>query len=1063
MLNWTMSSGFDIVIVILAIVAGLGLTGWIVRRAARDVDDLEKAASVILSASQEELPPREAFSAQFETVHEKLKTNDTIGRAWQRFSSTIVPLEADDGIEKEKTLVSRSTSPARYFTLESLGLENTSVNMVPAAFLAVFALIAGVGLAGALGGIAAAFAPAGADAGVSGEMMRAAIGSAGVKLFFIAIVIALFMALRLAVSWSRNAKASAVQHFCDALLDRIYFENAESAGTRRQDAMHFQTKSLQRLGEKLATSIGGTTRDAIVEGYMDVVSRMETLTKRYDDLVSAAQKGAKEAVTKAFDESVETSADIVVKRMEAVAEHLSAIPERMEQASRSLETAGANISSEQQRFAADLQATANQSVASAASAVAGNVEETIRGVLAETHEVSAAVSERLGRLPDRIEEAARTFETASSQMIEVQGTVAEETQARTKQAVEAVTGMISDAVGEVAKAVDETIANSLLQTTQTLRAVGEDMTLLPDRLSGVARALEQSSDRIAETHAQILADLKMGAREMTTTAADTIIERVNENTTGFIDKLYEANDAFEARTESLSGLFAAIERTSDQIAQTHAQTLADFKTSASEITAVTADAIAARVNENTDTFVQRLNESNDAFEARAERLSSLFAAIERTSDQIAQTHARTIADFKTSASEITAVTADAIAARVNENTDTFVQRLNESNDAFEARAERLSGLYSTLEQANERIAETHTRFMAQMQQSTRDMTAATAQSVSRHINENTEAFLAKLNESNTVFEERAQALTGLFATLQTASDRIAATHTGFMERMHEGARELTEATADTLARHVNENTLGFVDKLNESNAAFEERAQALTGLFATLQKASDRIAETHTRFMGEMQDSTRDVIAKTTSTIAAEIQKNTADVVSRLRESDDFFASRVEALASVLPQIDQTGRALAEIMERVSAENGRVGVELTELAGSLRDATGSIKQSADRFSNNLLEVQQSLDDFQKLSKETVETVGTSQRNFKESIGMQAELWQRHVERFDDVDRKLGDVFAEMASQIDTQTRLMRDQVAEMDSSLATAVTHLGELVEELNETRSGSGETGTYR
>ena len=149
-------------------------------------------------------------------------------------------------------------------------------------------------------------------------------------------------------------------------------------------------------------------------------------------------------------------------------------------------------------------------------------------------------------------------------------------------------------------------------------------------------------------------------------------------------------------------------------------------------------------------------------------------------------------------------------------------------------------------------------------------------------------------------------------------------------------------------------------------------------------------------------------------------------------------------------------------MERVSAENGRVGVELSELAGSLHEATGGIKQSADRFSHNLLEVQQSLDDFHKLSKDTIEMVGTSQRTLKESIGMQAELWERHVERFDDVDRKLGDVFAEMSRQIDLQTRQMRDQVSEMDNALAGAVNHLGELVEELNETRAQARSAGTY-
>ena len=790
--------------------------------------------------------------------------------------------------------------------------------MTPGAFLAVFLLFAGIGLAGTIGAIAEAFGPD------SGDMMRAAIASAGGKLLLFAVTVALYLALRLAVSWSRTAIAEGVRHFNDTLLDRVYFENAESAGTRRQDAMHFQAKSLQRLGEKLTTSIGGTTRDAIVEGYVEVVTRMEALTKRYDDLVSAAQKGAREAVEKAFDDSVETSADVVVKRMEAVAQHLTAIPERMEQAALSLQSAGTNISAEQQRFANDLQTTANDTVASAASAVARDVAESVRAALAESQNVSATISERLSLLPDRIEQAALTFENASAKMIDVQSPVAEEPQTRTQLAVQSVTDMIKQATGEIAQSVDETIANSLLQTTRTLETVGENMTLLPDRLAGVARTLEQTTDHISETHMKVLANLQAGTREMTTTTAETIAAHVNQNTQTFLDKLHETNDAFEARTQSLTGLFQALERTGDRIAETHNQALADFKTSASEITAVTADAIAARVEENTTQFVEKLEQSNAAFEARAERLSSL---------------------------------------------------------------------YVSLEQASDKIAETHTRVMTQLQQAARDMTATTSQSISRHINENTQS---------------------------------------------------------------------FIEKLNESNAAFEERAQALTGLFATLQKASDRIAQTHTGFMAEMQDSTRDIIAKTTSTIAAELQTNTTDIVSRLRESDDFFASRVEALSSLLPQIDQTGQALAGIMERVSAENGRVGVELSELAGSLHEATGGIKQSADRFSHNLLEVQQSLDDFHKLSKDTIEMVGTSQRTLKESIGMQAELWERHVERFDDVDRKLGDVFAEMSRQIDLQTRQMRDQVSEMDNALAGAVNHLGELVEELNETRAQAMESKDF-
>ena len=987
MLSWTVNSGFDIAFILLALVTGFGLIAYILRDTRRDLDGLGDAAMIVQSATKSEKTPREAFAAEFDTVDRSLKDQRVVGLAWRRFATTLVPLEVEDGVTSENTLVSRSPSPTEYFSPVGLGLDRSHVSMTPGAFLAVFLLFAGIGLAGTIGAIAEAFGPD------SGDMMRAAIASAGGKLLLFAVTVALYLALRLAVSWSRTAIAEGVRHFNDTLLDRVYFENAESAGTRRQDSMHFQAKSLQRLGEKLTTSIGGTTRDAIVEGYVEVVTRMEALTKRYDDLVSAAQKGAREAVEKAFDDSVETSADVVVKRMEAVAQHLTAIPERMEQAALSLQSAGTNISAEQQRFANDLQTTANDTVASAASAVARDVAESVRAALAESQNVSATISERLSLLPDRIEQAALTFENASAKMIDVQSTVAEETQTRTQLAVQSVTDMIKQATGEIAQSVDETIANSLLQTTRTLETVGENMTLLPDRLAGVARTLEQTTDHISETHMKVLANLQAGTREMTTTTAETIAAHVNQNTQTFLDKLHETNDAFEARTQSLTGLFQALERTGDRIAETHNQALADFKTSASEITAVTADAIAARVEENTTQFVEKLEQSNAAFEARAERLSSL---------------------------------------------------------------------YVSLEQASDKIAETHTRVMTQLQQAARDMTATTSQSISRHINENTQSFIEKLNESNAAFEERAGALTGLFSTLQKASDRIAETHTRFMDQMQQGARELTEATAETLSRSVNENTSGFIEKLNESNAAFEERAQALTGLFATLQKASDRIAQTHTGFMAEMQDSTRDIIAKTTSTIAAELQTNTTDIVSRLRESDDFFASRVEALSSLLPQIDQTGQALAGIMERVSAENGRVGVELSELAGSLHEATGGIKQSADRFSHNLLEVQQSLDDFHKLSKDTIEMVGTSQRTLKESIGMQAELWERHVERFDDVDRKLGDVFAEMSRQIDLQTRQMRDQVSEMDNALAGAVNHLGELVEELNETRAQARSAGTY-
>ncbi|MCI5073447.1 hypothetical protein [Oricola sp.] len=1195
-LNWMMSTGFDVVLLLLALIAGIGLIAWIVMQTRRATYGVDEAAAVIQTAAEEGVSPREAFAARFDGISETLSAHRVVGRAWRRFSSTIVPLEAKDGVEAETTLVSRSVTPTQYFTPENLDLESPMAAIVPPAFLAVFSFLAGIGLAASIGGLAAAYGPTVTD----GAAASTAIASTGGKLIVLAVTIGLFLALRTTTLWSRRLAADAVRRFNDVLVDRVYFENVESAGVRRQDAMHFQAKSLQRLGEKLANSIGGATRDAILDGYSDIVTRMETLTTRYDDLVANAQQGAREAVSEAFTDTVQTSADTIVQRMEAAAVQLGSLPEHIERTSKALESAGATIAGEQHRFATEMQTAATQAIATSTQTLVQDLERSIRGIMDESREVSAAVSDRLAQLPNRVEEAARTFDTALNQMITVQTVVAEETQARTQHAVTEVSGLITQAVGKMARSVDETISVSLLQTTQTLQSVSTEMAQLPDRLASIAGSLEQAGAGLTEANIQALAELKASTREMTVTTAATIAERVNENTSsflsrlqdsnevleartrsltnlletfgqtsdriadtharftermrqsaeemttatadaiatrvnettasfvaklhesndaletraqsmaavlqsfeqtsqhlsqnhahfmaemqqgvreltantaeaiaakvdensiGFIAKLTESNDALEQRAQSMAGVLTAFEQTGERIAQTHTHFMAELQQSARDMTTATADAVAERINENTTTFMTKLEESNEALDGRTRALATLLASIEQTGDRMAETHIGVLADLKIGARDLAKATSEAITEKVNENAVSFMDQLNQANAAFQERTEALSRLLGTLEETGDRISESHTHFMTRVQQNTRDLTATTVQSIAQAVNEHTTTFLDKLGDANTGFEERAAALGGLFSTLQKASDRIAETHTQFIDQMEDRTRELTASTAESLAESFNEHTALFIEKLNESNAAFEERAGALGGLFATLQKASDRIAETHTRFIGEIQTGSRDVIVQTTQAVAEEIKQNAVDIISRLKETDEYFASRVEGLSSLLPQIDQTSRGLAEIMERISVENGRVGSEFVQLSEMLHGATSNIKNSADSFANNLLAIQQSLGAFQQISQETIATVGNSQRTLKDSVGMQAELWQRHVERFDDVDRKLGDVFAEMSSQIDTQTRLMRDQVAEMDAALATAVNHLGELVEELNESRAGVRKVEAY-
>ena len=377
---------------------------------------------------------------------------------------------------------------------------------MPGAFLSVGVLIAGLGLAVALAKATGATGQAGANPAVAAAATKAAIGAASGKILLMFVVGAIALVLRFLVSWMRAGAARDVARFNGALVEHIHFANAESVGVRQQDALHFQAKSLQRLGEELATSMGQSTRSAIMEGYADIASRLEALAACYADLVDAAQEGAREAVTQGFEKSVDANAGEVLRRMETVAEAMAAMPARLEEGFRSsvdagtkdvvarmqevsdamaalpervdqvalaLENAGADLAGRQAGFVLKLQDEAAQSAVTTARTIADNVQTATQNALTEMQDIAGRITEGLVRLPDRIEMAAKTFDAASGRMAEVQETVAERSQAQALDAVASVTAMISQAVDGLAKDVEETISVSLRQTTDTIRTVAQ--------------------------------------------------------------------------------------------------------------------------------------------------------------------------------------------------------------------------------------------------------------------------------------------------------------------------------------------------------------------------------------------------------------------------------------------------------------------------------------------------------------------------------------------------------------------------------------------------------------
>ncbi len=737
-----------------------------------------------------------------------------MGGPWRRFRYTVAPSSLNDGLATDRMVISSAPTPSEYFNAASLGLERRMAAGIPGAFLSVGLLVAGLGLAVALAKVAASIGQAGADPAATAAATKAGIAAASGKILLMFVVGAIALVLRFIVAWMRAGAAQDVARFNGALVEHIHFANAESVGVRQQDALHFQAKSLQKLGEELATSMGQSTRSAIMEGYADIASRLEALAARYADLVDAAQEGAREAVTQGFEKSVDANAGEVLRRMEAVAEAMAAMPTRLEEGFRSsvdagtkdvvtrmqevsdamaalparvdqvavaLENAGADLAGRQAGFVSRLQDEAAESAVTTARTIADNVQTATQNALMEVQDAAGRIVEGLVRLPDRIETAAKTFEAASGRMAEVQETVAERSQAQALDAVASVTAMISRAVDGLAKDVEETISVSLRQTTDTIRTVAQGMSVLPDRIEGAAATLEQASEKIAGAQSRVLGE------------------------------------------------------------------------------------------------------------------------------------------------------------------------------------------------------------------------------------------------------------------------------------MRESARETAASTARTIANAVDENTATFLSRLEDSNEVFKERAEALSGLFATLQRASDRIADTHVRFLSEMQDGTREMISSMARTVADEIKLKTAELVAQLRQSDKDFNTRIAALTAIAEQAGKTSHALSQTIDRMAAENDRVEKQVATISGSLAGTTEGMQKSAQSLAGNLAQIDNSLSAFQSLSKETIETVGSSQKNIRETLGALHKLWQGHVERFDDVDAKLGGVFGEISGQIDMQTRLMRDQIGQMDSALAAAVSHLGELVEELSEAR------GSYR
>jgi methyl-accepting chemotaxis protein len=281
---------------------------------------------------------------------------------------------------------------------------------------------------------------------------------------------------------------------------------------------------------------------------------------------------------------------------------------------------------------------------------------------------------------------------------------------------------------------------------------------------------------------------------------------------------------------------------------------------------------------------------------------------------------------------------------------------------------------------------------------------------------------------------------------------------------------LVQSSGEGASRAVGDAMKGAFDaSLRQASEAISGIAEQLRGLPDQLSQAATSIQEAgnaatlqQERLSESLKDAAKSIIHEAGTQIANNLNTGTQDVVRGLQATGATFGDSAEKIAGFFERFAGSGEDYIQTLSSLSEQNTKLESGLSAISSRISEAADRVTSAGTAVDSNLLKLLSSISEVSRLAAETNRVAQESQTAIRQTVDTLQKQMSLHMDRFNNVDDKLANVFNIISSHLELQSKQMGDQLATMDQALAGAVNQFEQLIDDLTvavSTRRPAGVT----
>lgn len=229
---------------------------------------------------------------------------------------------------------------------------------------------------------------------------------------------------------------------------------------------------------------------------------------------------------------------------------------------------------------------------------------------------------------------------------------------------------------------------------------------------------------------------------------------------------------------------------------------------------------------------------------------------------------------------------------------------------------------------------------------------------------------------------------------------------------------------------------------------------ALSATAAKIEESGRAATEQQARLAETVQNSVEKIVGKILTNAAEQVTTQIDHSLKGLASTGSALGESAENIGSFLARFGEKGDAFVKSLSDLASENSRIESNLAGISNNLISAAQSVVQASKSADGNINKLIAGIADFSRVATETSRSVQISQESILKTVDTLQKQMAQHMTRFDSVDQKLANVFAQISKHLESQANQMGQQLSQMDKALASAVTQFENLIQDLTETLS---------